>query len=1070
VAVIASAPYCYRTFFHRVEEEVRARVTARIAERLPHLVVQVRSAHLTADGIEVRGLSIAEPGAPGPQPEIAYFDEVFLTCRTSLQELLSSEPEVSAVRLNRPVIRATRRPDGSFSLGKLFPLPKCERPLPATTIEDGTIVVFDPLKNPSSTLTLRDINLIAKRSTAEGADPLLVELEGYMVADQIQRVEVSGTFDPTGQRWSAVGTIDGLSISPELRQALPERFSRPLESLNALRASATATFRVSSEGPGEVPRFEVNGRVTHGHLEDPLLPYPVTDLQAEIHCDNTSIQVKQLSARHGPTIWQMPEFVQSGYEARSPFVLRASARQVRLDSKWARTLPKPWSTYWQDYDPEGEVDLDCTLTFDGDRIKPSLKATCLNNVSFSFFKFPYRLEGGRGTITLADDVMDVNLTAYSDAQFQQDDNRDAVRASDGSPLRSGAPVTFNGRFYNPGPRFTGSIDIKADRIQFDEKLFAALLKPKARETLRSLRPHGTFRVETTLWRQDPNRRELHQSAKIVLDRCSMDYEKFPLPLSNVHGVLFLKDGQWSTERELLGTNGTGIVGLSGTLNTSDDEDVLSLAIKAENFPLHEELRDALSPSQRQLWYALQPHGKIDLNANVRYESRTKKTTVTLRAFPRDDSTSIGTSIEPVSFPYRMRLHRGSIFYHDGHAELENLDVAHGGTHMRTMGSCDLAADGGWRLLLRDMRIDRLRLHGEDHELEAALPDALKRAIAELKPTGPINVTGALEFAKSAPDAPLHAGWDVDLTLTQASLQAGPKLENIFGKVRLTGAADGTLYSSRGELALDSLTYKNFQLKEVNGPIWFDNQTVRVGHWGGATPGPAQATRHVTANLLGGTLTGDCHVKLGALPHYHLIATLSQADLRQFASENMPNHQDLRGKIQAGISLQGNGGPRNLVGTGTIHLSDANVYKLPVMVSLLKIARAKTPDSTAFTESDIAFGVQGEHVTLNEIHLSGDAISLSGQGDITLDGQTNPIALQLHTTVGRGNLPLVSSILHEASQQIMTINVNGTLDNPVAHAEAFPGARGALQQLQADGESSNLLPPRGSIMRAIGIGR
>ncbi len=1057
--------------FFRVEEEVRARVAAKIAERFPHLEVQVRSAHLAADGIDVRGLSITEPGAPGPQPEIAYFEEVFLGCRTSMQELISGEPVITSVKLSRPILRATRRPDGGFSLEKLFPLPKYDRSPPATTVENGTIVVFDPLKNPSSTFTLRDINFKIKPTSGDRAEHVQLEVEGSLVADQIQRVEIVGTIDHGGPRWMLSGTVDNLEISPELRAALPQRIAEPLEVLRTLRATANLSFRVSSDQVGQPPRFEVNGQVAHGHLQDPLLPYPVTDLQARVHCDNWGIRVSEVTARHGPTIWEIAEFRQQGYDARSPFTLRASGTQARLDGKWADTLPKPWSVYWKDYSPEGEVNLACTLVFDGQKVTPTLEVTLLDNVSFTCPKFPYRLEGGRGTVTLRDNVMDVAITAFSGTQFQQDEKYATGHEADrNAQQRGGTPVTLNGSFANPGPQFTGWIEIQGDRIQFDEKLFAALLKPKARETLRSLNPRGTFKVYSKVWRDDPQIREMHQFAKITLDRCSLVYDKFPVPLINVQGVLHLRDGQWTTAPGLVGTNGTGTVRLSGTLSTSADEDVLALAIDAKNFPLHEELRDALSPSQRQLWYSLQPHGKIDLDADVQYNSRAKKMTVELRAFPRDDATSIGTSIEPVAFPYRMRLLGGSIYYSHGHAELEDLRVVHGSTHMRTLGSCDLSPDGSWQLRLRDLTVNRLRLHGEDHELEAALPEALKRAITELKPAGPINLKGAVDFSKRAPDAPLHTGWDVDLFLNQASLQAGPKLENIFGRVRLTGSADGTRYSSRGELALDSLSYKNFQFTQIIGPLWFDNNNVVLGDWGAQSRPPGQTSRHVTANLLGGLLNGDCHVKLGAVPHYHLIATLAQADLGQFAQDNLANHQKLKGKILAHVNLQGNGGPRNLAGSGSIHLSDADVYKLPVMVSLLKIARAKPPDATAFTQSDIAFAIQGEHVTLNQINLNGDAISLSGYGELTLDGQSNPINMQLHTTVGRGDVPLLSGMLREASQHIMLIHVGGTLDNPTTHAEAFPAAKGALQQLQADSESPTLLPRPGAIMRAMGISR
>ncbi len=141
-----------------------------------------------------------------------------------------------------------------------------------------------------------------------------------------------------------------------------------------------------------------------------------------------------------------------------------------------------------------------------------------------------------------------------------------------------------------------------------------------------------------------------------------------------------------------------------------------------------------------------------------------------------------------------------------------------------------------------------------------------------------------------------------------------------------------------------------------------------------------------------------------------------------------------------------------------------------MLSLLKIVRAKPPDSTAFTQSDIAFDVQqGEHIILKQINLDGDVISLTGNGELTLDGATNPISLKLHASGGRGGLPIVSGMLSEASQQILLIHVGGTLDHPETRTEPFPVANQALQQLQADPNKPSLLEG-GDFLRSLGLRR
>ncbi len=170
---------------------------------------------------------------------------------------------------------------------------------------------------------------------------------------------------------------------------------------------------------------------------------------------------------------------------------------------------------------------------------------------------------------------------------------------------------------------------------------------------------------------------MQQYAQVTLDasnHCTLTYDKFPYPLSNVEGTLNLHDGEW-TFKNVTGTNGPGVVRVSGTISTRPGAEPMSVDIGAENIMLVDELRGALPPGMRQLWDALQPHGKVDAQATVRFARLGAKPSVWLQAVPRDDATSIGTSIEPVAFPYRMRLSGGWIEYQDGHAELHGIQAS-----------------------------------------------------------------------------------------------------------------------------------------------------------------------------------------------------------------------------------------------------------------------------------------------------------------------------------------------------------------------------------------------------------
>jgi hypothetical protein len=1023
ISAAVAVPYLY----HRMDEEIRARVERKLAAHYPHLIVRVRFAQLIAgEGIEVRGLSITERSAEGPQPELAYFDEIFFSCQTTVQELLSGEPEITHILVRRPVLRMTRRPDGSWSAAKLLPLPKHAHVQPEMKIENGTIEVFDPLKNPSTTLSLRDIHLTLKPlAPRDAADVEPMSVDGYLAADQLQRVELKGKLDRRASHWSLAGTIDGLQISPELRLALPSEIAAQLQVLGSLRCEARLDFRVSHQ-PARTPAlmFAAHAEVDRGRIDDARLPFSLSDLQARIDLNNDGFELTNLRARNGPAMLEVRR-CRGGYSANSPMYLEVVGKRIALDHNLVRVLPEPVRKQWYKYLPEGEIDVDrLRLVYDGKKWTPDLAINCLN-VSFLCDKFPYRLDRATGRLTFNDQKLTAELTAYSGAR----------------PIRLNADIT------QPGPNFSGWVEARGDNIPLDEKLLAAL-NDINRPVLRSLNPQGTFNFFVRNWRDDPTRTEMHQHLRVSVNRCAINYEHFPYPLSNICGTLEMTDGQWIVGKsesgglELQGTNDTGFVTCNGSFGPGPHGKQLSLTFTGDNVPLEEELRDALPPNMGRLWNSLKPRGAADLNVELTWESAPRRMNIKLRARPRAEISSI----EPIHFPYRLEKFHGTIHYENGKTRLENMTAVHGLTSVSTEGTCDIEPDGAFRLNLVNLAIDRLKA---DHELIAALPEGLRRIVAELKPTGAINLHGKIELSKTgAADAPLKSKWDGAITAHQGTLDTGFKLENVFGRVNLAGNYDGRQFHSRGQLDLDAATYKNFQFTEIKGPLWIDNHSILLGvaadtRAGNPTP------RRLSAKIFGGQVQADCQVALGTAPQYDLRATLTDADLAQFAKENVSGRQRLNGKVVASVSLSGSPRDRDtLKGQGSIRLRDADIYELPIMVSLLKILSGRVPDSTAFTKSNVDFHIQGEHVLLDNVTLSGDAVSLYGTGQMNFERQIN---LTFHSLGGNDDYrpALLRKVMGGASQQIMQIHVEGTLDHPVTRSEAFPVVNQALHQWQEE---------------------
>ena len=207
----------------------------------------------------------------------------------------------------------------------------------------------------------------------------------------------------------------------------------------------------------------------------------------------------------------------------------------------------------------------------------------------------------------------------------------------------------------------------------------------------------------------------------------------------------------------------------------------------QDVPLEEDLRDALSPHIQQVWHDLRPRGVVDLTAGGPLPDRSKKKfSVGVRAEPQRENASI----EPVHFPYRLDQLQGVLVYRDGHVDFRATSRPSTDRSRSPPRALAISQpDGRWHMHFDDLSVDRLRA---DRELIQALPERLKKAVAELNPTGPINLRGSFDLERSGrPGEPLRSQWDVRLGLQQASLQCGGlPLENVCGEVSLRGGFDG----------------------------------------------------------------------------------------------------------------------------------------------------------------------------------------------------------------------------------------------------------------------------------------
>lgn len=1043
LAVAVAVPW----FYHRFDDEVRQRVEAKLAEQYPHLTVSVRSARLkVGEGIEIRGISIVEPDVTGPTAELAYIEELFLAGKTEWQELLQGEISIDHMMVRRPTVRIARRPDGSWSAAKLLPLPRIGKQAPRGVIENGVVELLDPSKHQGGSFVLRDVQLkfgpadeadvppAPATAAANGETRPPLRLVGHLTGDHLQGIEVEMTVSPTGSPWSIEASVADLAFSPELVRALPSPVSRRLAELGSLRCLIKARCSLSRASAESPLKFELAGRLSRGRIDDPRLPYPLTDLQAAFHATAAGLAVTGLSARNGQTTLSL-DFQREGYQAAGRYLLVAESRRMQFDQQLRSILPLAWQNEWHKFMPGGEFDAQFRLEYDGREWQPHLVVLC-RDASFSYYKFPYRLERATGRIELKDRVLHVKLRAFS----------------------QGEQVRVTAQYKNPGVHARGWAEVRADNLRLDEKLFLAL-KDQSRRVVRSLNPRGTFNAFFRVWHGDEAQPVAHKHLELTLNRCSIRYDGFPYPIDNIRGAIVMDDDVWEY-RQLTGTNDTGQISCEGGLTPTPAGNELTLKFTGEDVALEEELREALavqSPGAARFWSDLRPRGSVRLEAVIHHVPGEKADTrVSAQPLYSDDG-SVSVSIEPIYFPYRLDKLRGQFTYHSGAVNFEGVRAEHRGTRISAVGKCLVDGEGGWRLRFDRIEADRLRAD-RDPDLVQALGGRLRRVITDLKPRGPFYLSGSLDLASSKPGSGLMASWKELRVETQGGgIDCGLPLDNIFGGVVLRGSFDDERFACTGELAVDSVTLKQWQLTECLGPFFIDDRQVLFGRTADKRRGEKHQ-RHLTGKLYGGTLLCDGHVTLAAQPRYTVYASLANADLAQFAQEAIAGRQRLIGRISGDVDLHGAGrGLHNLGARGSLHLRNGHLYELPVILALLKTLSGRPPDTTAFHTADVNFRVQGEHIYLNQIYCTGDAISLRGEGAMGLD---RSIALSFYAIVGRGDapLPLLDKLLSAASQQIMQIRVDGTLDNPQPHNVILPNVEEARRMFQIDPGTARSAPP------------
>jgi hypothetical protein len=391
--------------------------------------------------------------------------------------------------------------------------------------------------------------------------------------------------------------------------------------------------------------------------------------------------------------------------------------------------------------------------------------------------------------------------------------------------------------------------------------------------------------------------------------------------------------------------------------------------------------------------------------------------------------------------------QGVATFQDGRIDLKDLRAKHDSVeYSAATGTWLPLTGGGWQLDLRNMNADRFMPYG-DRDLLVALPPSLQAILERLQPSGTVSVVNSsLSLAHVPRSERLAAAWDVNLDCHQAAIQGGLPLQSLTGGIHLAGRYDAQNTYTSGDLQLDSVIWKGTQFTNVRGPIWVDRQLFLLGE--PASAKRAQPASKVTADAYGGSLTASAALQHSDNPNYQIDLAIGGVSLARFANERLGGPSELSGTVAGRLLLTGMGrSVQTLNGNGELHVVDANIYELPVLVRLLKVLTNRPPTNTAFNQCDMQFAIRGEHVHFQKLNLLGDALSLYGEGETNFDRELD---LVFYTLIGPADLPIPiwRSIAGQVSPQALQLKVVGSWDNPDVQRRAFPAVNDMIQKIQA----------------------
>ena len=346
------------------------------------------------------------------------------------------------------------------------------------------------------------------------------------------------------------------------------------------------------------------------------------------------------------------------------------------------------------------------------------------------------------------------------------------------------------------------------------------------------------------------------------------------------------------------------------------------------------------------------------------------------------------------------------------------------------------------------------------DLRAALPAPVRDLLAtmNLDVAGPLRAEGVQVALRTLPDRSIGAvkvGGGV--RVEDASFEAGLGFTGVAGVADFAFSRPDPAAPAAYEVSalLDRLTAGGVHMTDGRARVVSgDSGQILVPYAEAAVHGGrATASASLTAPSGEGNPRGyDANLELADVRFASLVADFEaaapasavRATVDAAPGEADPAPDGSRGLLDGRITLSGVAGDEtSRRGRGRFTIGGGRIVNIPLLVPLVRITNLQFPMSERLDYALADFYVEGPIINFEEISVSSPSVALYGYG--TASWPATELDLRFRSK-SRRRIPLVTSVVENVRDELVTAIVSGTLRDPAVSVSAFGGSRRFLGSL------------------------